>query len=461
MRKISILNQYCMLITCILFTSLVQAQNFTALEEYVRLGLRNNHQLIRDQLDTEIQRQVVLEAKGKYLPDIFLDASYTRADGGRLITVPAGDLINPAYEGLNQVVGTDEFPTNIPNINEQLLPDDFHETKIRLIQPILNTDIYYNRMAQEAQLSAREAKLRAYQNQLIKQIKVAYYQHLSAQEQVRILITTRDILEEVVRVSKKQVANDKATKEVIYGAQAELSKLESQIASAEKQEKVSRIFFNYLISRELEEEIIGESNKGMDAVPISSKESLTTAAIGARNELKQIDYGLQATRANTLLTKSYMVPEVSLVGDIGFQGFGYTFDSNQDFIFLRIGLTWPIFQGNQNKAKIQQSVLREKQLESQLEETRDLISLEVAEAYYAYEEALKTLAASQSELRNAEENFRIIQKKYVQNQVIQVAFNDARNTFTTSQLQEVISWYNLKIKQAELEAATAFNDFQN
>lgn len=434
------------------------AQSESALERYIAIGLKNNEALIREQLESKIQSEVLREAKGKYLPNVFIDASYIRADGGRTILFPAGDLVNPIYGGLNQVIGSDVYPTNIPNVEEQFLPDDFHETKVRLIQPILNTDIYFNKRIQESKLMAQEAKKRAYENQLIKEIKVAYYRHLSARQQSSILEATRSILEELVRVSKSQVENEKATREVIYGAQAELNKLESQQASAERQEHTSGIFFNYLIGRELTKTIEGEPVE-LDVTGLTDDlETLTTSALNEREELRQIEYGAEASRAATMMNRRYFVPKINLVGDAGYQGFGYEFDDEQEFVFLRVGLTMPIFQGNQNRAKIQQASLREKVLESELKATNDLIALEVAEAYYALEAARKNLIARKAARKNAQENFRIIQKQYAQNQVIQVAFNDARNSFTTAQLLETIAHYNLKIRMAELESAAAYQN---
>ncbi len=447
-----------LLIVLILMAAAVKVNAQSILDEYIQLGLENNQQLIREQVDAEIQREVLNEAKGKYLPNVFLDASYIRADGGRIINIPAGDLVNPAYTGLNQLIGSEVYPTNIENVSEQFLPDDFHETKIRLIQPILNTDIYFNRRIQQSQLAAKEARKRAYKNKLIKEIKVAYYSHLAAREQVKILHATESILQESLSVSKSQVANDKATKEVIFGAQAEISKLESQMASAERQEKVSAIFFNYLISRPLGEPILADEQIQNDLLEADNLDNMTNRALEQREEINEIGFGLEASQASTMLNKRYIIPEINLVGDLGYQGFGYEFDNTQDFWFLRLGLTWPIFQGNQNKAKIQQSLLKERQLESQLKETTDLISLEVAEAYYAYEEAVKSLAARTAERKSTEENFRIIEKQYAQNQVIQVTYNNARNAYTTSQLQEVISKYNIKIRKAALEAAVAYKN---
>ena len=425
----------------------------SVLDDYIAQGLERNQSFIREQISTKIQAETVREANGSFLPNIFFDASYTLADGGRLIEIPAGDLVNPVYSALNQTIGADQFPTDVPNVNEQFLPNDFHETKIRLIQPILNTDIYYNYRVQTAQLSAQEAKEAALENQLIKQIKVAYYNHLSATEQLGILIQTREILEELLSVSQKLVKNDKATKDRIYGSKAELSRLESQIARAETQFNTSRDFFNYLLNRDLDEPILADSTL-LDAEFINSDlGDLQVLGLLKRSEISQLNYGLAANDAAVKLSKGYIIPDINVVADVGYQGFEYTFDQDQDFWFVRFGLTWPIFNGGKNRSKVQQSILRKEQLQSNLDETKKLIALEISEAYYTYQEALKTLEARRSERINAEENFRIIRKKYAQSQVILVEFNNARNDYTTAQLQEIIAKYTLKSKEAALQAS--------
>lgn len=425
----------------------------TMLDEYIKEGLSNNQSFIREQIQTKIQNETLRQARGNYLPDISFDASYTLADGGRLIQIPAGDLVNPVYGALNQVVGSEQFPANIENVNEQFLPNDFHETKIRLIQPILNTDIYYNYRVQTAQLSAQEARESAMENQLIREIKVAYYKHLSAQEQLTILRQTRAILEELVSVSEKLVKNDQATKDRIYSSRAELNGLESQIALAETQFYTSRNFFNYLLNRDLEAPIRVDSIAVRTDARIVSLEALQETGLSNRSEITQLNHGVAASQAAIQLNKGYIVPDINVVADLGYQGFEYTFDETQDFWFLRFGLVWPIFQGGKNRSRVQQSLLQEQQVQSNLQETKKLIAVEISEAFYRYQEALKTLNAREAERINSEENFRIVRKKYAQNQVILVEFNDARNTFTTAQLQEIIAKYNLKSREAALEAA--------
>ena len=422
------------------------------LDQYIKTGLENNQQLIREQLATKLQYEVERESRGGFMPNVFFDASYIWAEGGRLISVPAGDLVNPAYQGLNEVLGENRFPTDIENFDEQLLPNNFHETKIRLIQPILNSSIYYNYKAQSAQFSAQKAKQQAYENQLVKEIKLGYYNHLSALEQLEILRDTRELLEELLRVSRKLVANDKATKDVIYASQVEVNKMDSRIAAARKQVNTSRIYFNFLLSRGLNELIVVDTTS-IGITQVEALDALDQQALSTRSEISQLQYAIEASRNLVKLNQAYVIPGINLVGDVGYQGFDYTFDDQQDFWFVQVGLTWPIFRGFQNKSKIEQSIIREQQLNSDLIDLKNQISLEVAQAYYELVEAIETLNSRQAELTNAQENFRITGKKYGQGQALLVEYNEARTNYTTAQLNQSIAKYNLKMKEASLDAA--------
>jgi len=430
------------------------------LEDYIQTGLKNNQEFIRQQLQTQIAEQELKEAKGKFMPDISLEASYMWADGGRTIDVPAGDLINPAYRGINEILGEERYPTNISNTSEQFLPNDFHETKIRLIQPILNSSIYFNEKAKAAQVSAELAHEQALKNTLIKEIKIAYFKYLSSREQKQIFTETRSVLQDIVEVNKKLVVNNKATREVIYSAEAELSALESQLAASIKQENTSRLFFNYLLNRDLAAPILIDTVSGS----VLSEYSLTdlkSEALNRRSEISQIEYSLAANNQALKLNQSYRIPEIDLVGDLGYQGFEYTFNENQEFWLIRLGLSWPIFQGGQNKSKIQQTALKSQQLESRLSELRQQIQLEVSSAYYAYQEAKATLKSRESQLTSASETFRIVSAKYREGQVLPIELKQARTDFTTAQLAEVLARYNVLIKRVELEASINLNIAEN
>ncbi len=64
--------------------------------------------------------------------------------GGRTQDIPIGDLLNNVYSTLNQLTGQSKFP-QVNNQSIQFLPNDFHDTRVEVVVPVVNTDLYYNR----------------------------------------------------------------------------------------------------------------------------------------------------------------------------------------------------------------------------------------------------------------------------------------------------------------------------
>ena len=81
------------------------------LDRYVQEALNENQARKLTQLELQKQQSKLKEAVALYLPSVTFDASYTLADGGRLIQFPVGDLLNPVYNTLNQLTESDQFPT--------------------------------------------------------------------------------------------------------------------------------------------------------------------------------------------------------------------------------------------------------------------------------------------------------------------------------------------------------------
>ncbi|BDD11796.1 RND transporter (plasmid) [Fulvitalea axinellae] len=424
-----------------------------ALDGYVELGLKNNQEYIREQLRTQRSAQELKEARSFYLPDISAGSQYLISGGGRTIGFPAGDMLNPVHTALNSLSGSDIFPTDVENEKVQLLPNDFHDTRIRLIQPLLNTSIYYGYKARSAQVSMQEAKEQAFRNSLVYRIKKAYYEHASLVEQRQILSNVRPVLVEQVDLNRKLVKNGMATADAVYNAEVELHKLDAQIARVKKGVNTSRIFFNILLNRNLEETVEVDLSSAPMIANNASLDASQELALDRRAEITQVEEGIRATEYQVKKDKTYLVPELSLMADAGYQGFGYKFDSDQDYYTVAFSLTIPIFQGGRNKAKIKKSVLAKEELESELIDLRNKIRLEVAQAHYELEEAMEIHQARMAEMTSAKENFKIISMRYREDQVLPVAYNESRANLTNAELQESVARYGIKIAEANFRRA--------
>jgi outer membrane protein TolC len=212
-------------------------------------------------------------------------------------------------------------------VNEQFLPNNFHETKLRVIQPLFNPDIYFAYKAQKELITVQQAQKEAYENELKFSIISSYYQYLQTEEAIGILTKTKGLLTELYKLNQRLVANAKATKDVESNAEYELSKAEYQLAEARKNNQVAKSYFNFLLNRDLSAAIEKDSVIMSGTTQNMSIQQMTSQALQNRQELKQIEGGLRANDQLLQLQKgSAYWPKLSAAGDIGYQGFQYKLD---------------------------------------------------------------------------------------------------------------------------------------
>jgi len=440
----------------LLIVSVAVAQS-PIMEGYVEIGLENNLSLQQRNFDIQKSLLALSEAEGLFMPQVSLIANYTRAVGGRSIAFPVGDLLNPAYNALNTLTDSQQFPT-IENVNEQFLPNNFHETKIRIIQPLFNSDIYFNYKAKQALIPVQEAQKKVYAQELTKNIKTAYLQYLQSKKLLDIYQETEGLLKEVLRVNQKLVKNNLATSEIIYGAEYEIQKLLQDRALAQQNLNTSQAYFNFLLNRTLSDEIEIDTNLTQQIVSNVSMSELEETAIQNRAELSQIQGALLANEQLTQLNTFHKYPTLNIVGDLGFQGFGYSFDKNQDFWLVQVSLQWDIFKGKQNQRKIQQNNIEQDKLNMQYTELQNQIRLQVQQSFFALQASQEAITANLAGLKSAERNFYLTKRKYEEGQARFIELIDTRTKYTNARLSLVISQYAYLIKQVELERAVS--DYQ-
>lgn len=440
----------------LVFLAFLASQNLRGqgiLEAYIKEGLANNLALQREELDVQKSLEALRYAKGNFLPEVSFAASYTLAGGGRTIDIPVGDLVNPINQTLNQLTDTQNFPM-IENESENFLPNDFHDTRFQIRQSIFNSSIYYNHKAQQLFVTAQEAQRDAYRQELIKEIKTAYFNYLKTIEVKKILVSTKTVLQEVLDLNQSLFKNGKVTVDAVYSSKFELSDLEGQQSSAERDNEVAEAYFNLLLNRDLDSPILVDSIILEHSIP-ENLTDLQSRAINSRNELRQTKSAIEANQQLLKLNKSLRLPQLSAGASLGYQGFGYQFDSDQDYSLLQFNLEVPVFTGFKNNSKIQIARLDLQKLENQETELEKKIKLEVLSSYKNNEAEKAKLISRRKALNSAKRSFQIVKRKYEESQVLLVELMDSRTNYTNAQLSLAISKYDLLISQAELERTIA------
>ncbi|MGH7605930.1 MAG: TolC family protein, partial [Gemmatimonadales bacterium] len=131
----------------------------------VAAALHDNLGLEAERLAVRRAAADVSAARGRFFPSITLDSRYSRQEG----TLDLGDLLNPAFAALNDLRGTNDFPTDL----ELTLPLA-HESRLRLVQPLFNEAIRQGYALARHRHTGQDLQRRAAARRLAAEVQLAY-----------------------------------------------------------------------------------------------------------------------------------------------------------------------------------------------------------------------------------------------------------------------------------------------
>lgn len=447
-------------------TTRVPAQ--TVLDAYLRIGLDSNLALHQRNFDWQRAGLDLQRAKSFFYPQAGFSSQYTLANGGRTQAIPIGDLLNNVYSTLNQLTASNKFP-QVANQSIQFLPNDFHDTKVEITLPILNTDLLHNKEVTEATVSVRRAEYDVYRRDLVRSIRQAYYQYLQAGKAVEIYATALVLVKENRRVSEKFVENQIATREIVLRSQAQVSQVESSLIEAENLRNNAAAFFNFLLNRSLDYPIMTDSTLISGPFPEEGQlpkidrpanDALAaTSAIAGREELNRLRSYQRIFQSNLKWDRNYLVPRLNAFYDVGYQGYGVHLNGTQFYQLGGIQLNWTIFKANDNKYKIRQARIDIDAIDDQYRQLTQQLTLEQQTAGNNYRSALQALQALADETGSAREAYRLAEKRFNVGQALQVELIDARTQMTSAEIRYSLGRLAVLNRAADLERVTAAYKF--
>ncbi|MCB0581778.1 MAG: TolC family protein, partial [Phaeodactylibacter sp.] len=332
------------------------------------------------------------------------------------------------------------------------------ETVLRLQVPIFNQAILQNQRIRHNLSEAEKVSVDIYRRELVKEVKVAYFNHAQARQGVHILEDALALVQENLRTSESLQRNHKVTLDVVYSARAEVEEVEQQLAEAVKNEKTAKAYFNFLLNRNYEEEIEPMPEEALSQSAISLEEA-RNQAFRQREEFQQLNYYLAAQDKQIQLSKGAHLPQFNLQADYGIQGTRYEINDDADFFMGSVVMSWNLFDRS-TKAKVQQARIQKLETESQKAELNQQIGLQVVNTYYDLEAAQQRILKADAEVAAARQAFRLMNKKFTQGQANRVEFTNARTQQTSAEQRLSIARYDYQAKLAEFERATATYNFQ-
>lgn len=427
------------------------------IDDYVAEGMRSNLALQGETASVQQAQATLDQARARYLPELSFEARYTWAHGGRNIDLPVGDLLNPVYSTLNQMLVAQGRPAEFPQVQNESIPFIRpHEQDTRLVarQPLYAPAIAANVAAQRALLGASEQQRVALMRQLKRDIAVAYLNWMKASNTVTIVDSTRELLKENLRVNESLFNNGKVTEDQPLRARAELLDVEQQLQQARNAQTQAQSYVNFLLNRPFDASL--EAAEVPNLAPTATDlKQMQQQALQQRPELRQLEKSVQAAQRQIDVAQAASTPSLSLGVDAGIQGADYGFDAEHRFAAASLLLTWKFYAGGGLTAQVDAAKAQARRLAAQHSAAEQQVALQVQQAVDRYRTAWDSLHTAEARAVAARSVFRIASRKRDEGVINQSEFLDARNTLTTAELNLNLTRFSVLTETAELDYTIA------
>jgi outer membrane protein TolC len=409
------------------------------------------------------QRLAALDvARSRFLPSIDLQLRYSEADGGREIEFPVGDLLNPVYASLNDLLAAHGEPAPfapIENVSFSFLREREQDSVVRLTQPLYDARISAERRGAAHGYDAARFGLEAYRLRLARDVRQAYFRWLATREAIGVFEATLGLARENERVNDSLHRNGKVTRDLLLRAEAERLGIEERLHRARATESLARRYLNLLcnapLNREPETATVADADLPRLAarIPASRGPALEDAALDSRRELRQLEAGVAAAGESEHAARAAMKPQLALAVDAGSQGEQWDYADQDGYVLASVVVRFNLFRGGGDRAAIRAAHARTAELEAGRALAEQQIRIEVQEAISDLEVAEATLATASRRVEAASAAYAIVAKKRDLGQVSPADYLDAQRALTEARLNGNVTRFETLGALAQVEYA--------
>jgi outer membrane protein TolC len=436
----------------------------------VRNALDTNRDLVAAREGYVTAQEQVSEAWGNVMPSVDLNASYTRNISPTVNFLPA-QIFDPS-------AGPDDY------IGVQFGADNTYSSTIAVEQPLFRAGVIVALGAASRFESLQQEVVRGRAQSVVTQIRVAYYQLLLAQEQVRLTSNSVERVRQSLKETKALNSAGLASDYDVLRLEVELANLEPNLRRAENAVRQARrqvaILANLddhdalrvtgaLAEMDLADlqantpanrEILGFV--GFERAELEAADDAVSRAAELRSDLRQLELTEDLRHTEMRLEQAEYLPDVTLFGSYvisaqnngGPTWFGAGNGQRAYSRFVGVRVSLPIFQGFRREARIDQKRAALRQAQAQTSQGVDLARSEVRTIVEGAEEAFLRAEGQRLAVQQARRGYEIASAQYREGLGSQLELTDAEVALRQSEFNYAQAVYDYLVARAQLDQAT-------
>jgi len=208
-----------------------------------------------------------------------------------------------------------------------------------------------------------------------------------------------------------------------------------------------------LLNRDLDSPI-DESFPQTDSI-VATDSLSDTSTENRREELRMLQTTRSIYETTLRMNRLARAPKVNAFLDLGSQASDWQFNHDSRYYLLGVQFSMPLFQGMRTNITIRQSRLELQKTEYNIRNTERQLTMATDIARNDWNTTQRNLQAAREQLRSAQSYFNLVEKGYGQGVNTLIEYLDARNQFTSSQLQQSLRRFEMLTAAARYERESA------
>ena len=367
-----------------------------------------------------------------FLPTLRTEYDYTRLDEAPFIRFGGG---------VKRTVGTQ---------------DNYSWTTV-VDQPLFTGGAFYwsYRLAQLG-VDLSKVFLELVKQDLILQVKEAYFTILKAEKIRQVAVQAVQQLESQLKVSRAFYDVGIIPKNDLLQTQVQMAQARQNLTSAEVELAIAKATFNTLLRRHVGMEVRIEDILEYRPMEVPFEESLEKAR-KSRPELRETELNVKSAEKEVQLARGEYFPTLGLsfnyerVGDDpGVSGSRF---EDEDSWNIMATARWTFWQWGKKRQLVREKETKLVQAKDARVQVEDSISLEVKDAYLRLREARDKIGVAEVAIEQAEENFRINAERFKEQVATSTDVLDAQTLLTQARSNYFNALSDYNIAWARLDRA--------
>ncbi|MEN6644234.1 MAG: TolC family protein [Armatimonadia bacterium] len=313
----------------------------------------------------------------------------------------------------------------------------------------------YARQAAQAGVQAAEQNLQAGIVSVAVAAREAVFTLLRLQQLSLVAEQRLTAIAEHLRIARAMFEAGTTARFEVVQAETELAQAKGDLLTAQTAVAKQKAFIAQLLLVPQGTEIIAEEGVPA-AVPEGDLHRLIAAAIAERPELDALEAAVRAQQANLRLARANDNPSLAVQGSVNRQT--ATAASSEINWNVTVGVTKPIYQGGETRARVDTAKASLRTAELNVERVEQQIALQVSQALLSLQQATEQLLVAQQGEVEAQERARIALVRFQNGVGLGVEVIDAQTALAAAQTNVVNARYDLQVAVASLRAALGLTD---